>query len=282
MNKRRSFLFVPSIRKDFLEKIKNYNCDAVILDLEDSVMPSHKAEARKNLSELNFNNLGNKEIVVRINSVDSPFIKEDLEFVSDKKPHAIMVPKVEDVEQIRFLEKNTKDLEFIPIIETLRGYFNAENVLSSSDRIKAFAFGAEDFRTEAGIEKGVLKENPVLMGVMSRLLLISKMNSLWFIDCVYTGFGNDEHLKKLKEEAEFTKSIGADGKLLIHPSQIEIVNEVYSLSKGDIKKSVDFLSDFEKIKHGSSVIAYNNVMEDTPSYKLHKKFIEKAKRLGYI
>ena len=282
MNKRRSFLFVPGIRKDFLEKIKNYNCDAVILDLEDSVMPSHKAEARKNLSELNFNNLGNKEIVVRINSVDSPFIKEDLEFVKSKKPHAIMVPKVEDVEQIRFLEKNTKDLEFIPIIETLRGYFNAENVLSSSDRIKAFAFGAEDFRTEAGIEKGVLKENPVLMGVMSRLLLISKMNSLWFIDCVYTGFGNDEHLKKLKEEAEFTKSIGADGKLLIHPSQIEIVNEVYSLSKGDIKKSVDFLSDFEKIKHGSSVIAYNNVMEDTPSYKLHKKFIEKAKRLGYI
>ena len=174
-------------------------------------------------------------------------------------------------------------MEFVPIIETINGFFNSDSVLSCSKRITSFAFGAEDFCMEAELKKGVLKENHVLMNVISKLLLVARKNNLWFIDCVYTGFGSDEHLLKLKEEAEFTKNLGANGKLLIHPSHIDIANEVYSFSKEDIKKSKDFLAGFENLKNGSSVIVNEDgVMEDTPSYKKHNNFIRKAEELGYI
>jgi len=275
-------LFVPAIRKDFLEKLDKYNCDVVILDLEDSVMPSHKEEARKNLYDLDFNRIKNKEILIRINSVDGPFITDDLKLVNNKNPDGIMIPKLDDEKQIEFLEKNTMGMEFVPIIETIKGFFNAHKILVCSKRITSFAFGAEDFCMESEIKKGNLKENPVLLNVISTLLLIAKQNNLWYIDCVYTGFGTEEHLNNLKEEAEFTKNFGANAKLLIHPSQIDVVNDIFSISKDEIQKAKEFLNDFENLKTGSFVVTHDNIMEDTPSYKKYTKLLGKAKRLGYI
>lgn len=282
MTKRRSWLFVPAINKKFFDKLEQLNCDVVIFDLEDSVLDDCKDEARKNLNELDFKKLKDKEIAIRINSVRSPFFKKECKLVNEKDPDFLVLPKVRDEDDIKILEKKIEpEIQFVPIIETIKGYYNREKILTASSRIKTFAFGAEDFSADTEINKGELQKNPLLVNVICDLLLIAKEKNLWFIDCVFTGYETEDHLQKLKKEALFTRRLGAEGKLVIHPSQIDIVNEVYSITQQEIEEAEAFIQKFNSLKDGCAVVATDYYMQDIPSYKKYSKLLKKAEELGY-
>ena len=282
--RRRSMFFVPAIKKNYLDKLGNYDCDAFIIDLEDSVDMEYKDQALQNLLQFNKTAMGDKEFIVRINSVDSDLGQRDLAEAAKLNIDSIMLPKVNSKEEISHVEKQISDsnIEIIPIIETLEGYFHREEILSSSTKITAVAFGAEDFCLDADLEKGDLRNNLILNKVICDLSLLAKRFDIQFIDCVFTQYGTKAFLRQMRREAEHTRDIGANGKLLIHPSQIEIANSVYAIDQSEIKQSLNILKKFDGLTDGSSTIAVNNVMMDTPSYKKAIKLINKAKKYGYL
>lgn len=284
-SKRRSLLFVPAIRDDFLYKLNKYKCDSIIFDLEDSVSVDFKDKARQNLLKVDYSELKDKETILRINGFDTSFFEKDLILLNKIKPDIVMIPKYEDDAILDvFRSKIEYPVKFLPIIETVKGYFKAKEILGASKRIVGVAFGAEDFCMETDTYKDVLYENPLLIMVISQIILVSKLYKIDFIDCVYTGYKTSINLKKLKKEAEFSKNLGAKGKLIIHPSQIETVNDVYSISEEEIKYAMNFVEIFNDQSANSGYAVSNieeNIMKDIPTYKKCKKIIQEAIDKGY-
>lgn len=281
MLKKRSWLFVPAYNQRFLDQCFRYPADVIILDLEDSVLDQYKNVARTNLFSFKIPPSASQEVIIRINPPATNFFKDDLALIKKVKATGVMIPKVADPATLKNVRKVLgPDIKIVPIIETLDGYFNASQILSAVS-ISEFAFGAEDFCSDANIVKGNLKENPLLLEVISNLSLIAKHLKLWFVDCVYTGYETQLHLERLREESSFTKKLGTDGKLAIHPSQIEIINNVYSISHAEIELAENIVERFHKLESGGSVIADDFVMKDLPSLKSCQKLLEKAKMLGY-
>jgi len=277
-------LFVPAVKTAYFERLSGWENDVCILDLEDSVDVSHKEEARENVMGFDPGLVTGKELAVRINSAQSAIGQRDLEHMLEKEPDTLVLPKVSSAEEIRQVDSLLGDraVELIATIETLQGYFHRDDILSASDRITAVAFGAEDFCMESDIEKGDLRNNALLTKVLCDISLSAKKHGVQFIDCVFTQFGTKAFLRAMRREAEHTRDLGAEGKLLIHPSQVRIANSVYDIDQTEIEESVRVVNEFRNLDDGSSALAIDHIMVDVPSLKKAQRLIEKAAAWGYI
>ncbi|NQT94061.1 MAG: CoA ester lyase [Lentisphaerae bacterium] len=277
-------LFVPAVKTAYFERLSAWDSDVCILDLEDSVDISHKEEARENVMAFDPGTLTDKEFSVRINSTQSALGQRDLASIIEKEPDSLVLPKVSSAEEIRHVDSLLGDrpVELIPIIETLEGYFHRDDILSASARITAVAFGAEDFCMESDIEKGDLRNNALLTKVLCDISLSAKKHGVQFIDCVFTQFGTKAFLRAMRREAEHTRDLGAEGKLLIHPSQVRIANSVYDIDQTEIEESARIVNEFRNLDDGSSALAIDHIMVDVPSLKKAQRLIDKAVAWGYL
>ena len=282
--KRRSMLFVPAVKTAYFEHLSEWENDVCIFDLEDSVDLSHKEEARANILSFDPRLLAGKEFAVRVNSIQGDLGQRDLERMAEKEPDSLMLPKVSSTEEIRRADAVLGDrpVELIPTIETLEGYFHRDDILAASARITAVAFGAEDFCMESDIEKGDLRNNALLTKVLCDISLSAKKHGVQFIDCVFTQFGTKAFLRAMRMEAEHTRDLGAEGKLLIHPSQVRIANSVYDIDQTEIEESLRIVNEFRNLDDGSSTLAIDHIMVDVPSLKKAQRLIGKAAAWGYI
>lgn len=240
---RRSILTVPAINDRALDKITSLDCDAVIFDLEDSVAEDRKADARINL--LNFlrdRDLGHRERIIRINAADTAFYREDMSLVLAALPDAVLLPKVEepvtvqDVADMLSESDAAEGLRIWAMIETPRGVLNAAAIASSgrtSDaRLDAFVVGLNDLRKATGIpaEPGRTYLVPYLMQVV----LAARAYGLDVIDSVSNDFRD---LQAFSEECGQGRAMGFDGKMLIHPAQIEPANRQFGPSDAAIAEA---------------------------------------------
>tara|TARA_B100001964_G_scaffold190087_1_gene211990 strand:+ start:3436 stop:4317 length:882 start_codon:yes stop_codon:yes gene_type:complete len=283
--KRRSLLFVPAIKENYYDNINSINCDAVIFDLEDSVPISCKEKARKILHEkFNIHRDKGKELIIRVNDCRSKFIHDDLSLAIKLKPDTILVPKAED-KDIEFVDnflKDMEDLSYLLLIETVKGYLDCKEILGFSKKITGNIFGAEDFSADIGIERTEYYHNPVFFQAVIQLMLLSKYYNIDFIDSVYPYLFTDEALKGLIDEASLSKKMGAVGKLAVHPSQVELINQVYSPNSAEIEKTKLIISELEKAEKENelSIFKFQNRMMDMPERKRAKKIFEHAKRFN--
>jgi citrate lyase subunit beta / citryl-CoA lyase len=230
MRLRRSVLTVPAVNKRALAKIADLDCDAVIFDLEDSVAPEKKAEARQNLKEFfGQADLAWRERIIRINGGGSPYMLEDMALVLALSPDAVLLPKVEEPGFVQgtadlLAEADaTESLRIWAMIETPRGVLNAPAIASSGrtadSRLDAFVVGLNDLRKATGIpaEPGRGYLVPYLMQVV----LAGRAYGLDVIDSVLNDFRD---LDAFAAECAQGRSMGFDGKMLIHPAQIEPAN----------------------------------------------------------
>jgi len=274
----RSYLFVPGSKKDVINKAILSDADCVILDLEDAVAMSEKGNAREVVKETLIRFSKEKEIIVRINDLNSPYWEKDLICAITNGATGIMVPKAESEEDMRIVcskaREVSKDLsrlfQVIPLIETAKGVHFAYSISLADEMISKLAFGSIDFSLDINCE---LTENGLeLLYARSQIVIASKAARIGSpIDTVYPNLNN---YAGLENEAKLAKQLGFIGKLIIHPEQIQIVNKTFSPSKNEINDAKAIIKEFEEAeRNGVASIKVNDQLVDYPVYKKAKSLL---------
>jgi len=278
---RRSRLYIPGNNPSIMQNIAVFGADTVILDLEDAVAPPEKDAARILVKYCLENvDFGRTEKGVRINPLNTPFGKKDLDMVLSSNVELIFLPKTESAEDVKELCSLIGDRKIwiSPIIETAKGVLNSYEIASADPRVVMLCFGAEDFTRDIGAER--TREGKELFWARSMIVMGAKAAGIQASDTVFSDI-ND--MDGLIQETRFAKSLGFDGKGLIHPSQIEPVHMVFSPTKEEIeyaRKVVDALREAEE--KGLGVIALGRKMIDRPVAERAKRILKLAEELGLL
>ncbi|AOL17154.1 citryl-CoA lyase [Sulfolobus sp. A20] len=264
---RRSQLYVPSISEKMIRKSVELNADSIIFDLEDAVPPEDKERAReiliKLIKELDW---GKRELCVRINSLQLSESFKDLATISkEEKITCIVVPKTEN--DLSFLFKATGKT-LIPLIETAKGIAKIEDIVRS-EGVEAISYGIADLSLSLGGDFTFYEKNEF---IKTYIVNIAKAYDVDAIDKVYFDLKNQEGFRKECEEA---RKLGYVGKQVIHPSQVEIANQVFSPSKEEIEWARRVIEAYEKAKkEGRGAIRLDDKLVDYVHYKIAKRIIE--------
>ena len=237
---RRSVLSVPASNARALEKSRLLDCDAIIFDLEDSVLPEKKAEARAMLAR-HFATLDDKkghEHVIRVNALSGPDWQVDMETVLACAPDAVLLPKIDEPQHVLnvvdwLAEKGADDAPRIwAMIETAAAILNlapiAEVGRTHGGRLDCFVIGLNDLRRETGIAD--VTGRPYLMPLLMQAIVAARASGLDILDSVYNDFSD---IDAFAAECEQGRLMGFDGKMLIHPAQIEAANHAFGVSEAD-------------------------------------------------
>ncbi len=286
---RRTRLYLPGNNPDLMLNAGLFGADCVILDLEDSVSPADKDNARilvrNSLTVVDF---GSSERIVRINPISSQYFKADMEMIVPQNPDVLLVPKCESAKDIKRIADYVRQIQkenllerpvfLMPLIETSKGVLNAYEIAQASPNIVALCFGAEDFTADIGAERSETGNESFV--ARSMIVLAAKSAGLQALDTVYSDIANIEGLRTSAEEA---KSLGFDGKGVIHPSQIEPIHNVFIPTTEQIEYAEKVLNAIEEAeKSGSGVASLGTKMIDAPVITRAKKVIALAKACGKI
>lgn len=212
----RSYLFVPSDRPERFDKALASGAHAIIIDLEDAVLPERKPAARTALRE--WLRQATQPVVVRVNPAGTPWHEEDCALLTLDRVRAVMVPKAEDPAQLARLAATLRPGQtLLPLVETVAGHFAAAEI-ARVPRVTRLAFGSFDFMADAGI-RGDAEELDL---VRSQLVLASRHAGIAApVDGVT--LATDDALQ-IERDVQRSRRFGMGGKLCIHPRQVPAVN----------------------------------------------------------
>ena len=282
-------MFVPGNNPAMMSDAFIYGPDSIMLDLEDSVTMAEKDAARLLVhNALKTIDYGNTEMVVRVNPLSTPYGKKDVEAVVKAGVHVIRMPKTETAEEVVELEQEIEKVEkelgcvgrtqIMAAIESTKGIINAYAIATASKRMMGIALGAEDYcanlktqRTPSGDELLLARET---IGVAARAA---------GIDALDTVYSNLNDMETFRKEVELIKRLGFDGKSIINPRQIEIINEVFAPTEKEIEKAKTIIAAIKEAEaKGSGVIAVNGKMVDRPVVIRAQRTIDLALAAGVI
>jgi len=283
----RSLHFVPGGNQKFLDKALASRADALILDLEDSVVLPEKAAARTKVSEWisTATDFGSKTVCVRINALDTTFWEKDLEeTLSAKGPHMYMIPKVSSPEELERVSAKISDLEaktgkaagsttLIPICSEVPSAPLRAHEIAKASRVEAITWGAEDLSAELGASRNKNSKGhylDVFQLCRSLVLLAAKGANVQAIDGVYTDLKN---VGGCRAEATEALETGFDGKLTIHPDQIDAVNTAFTPSAKELEDAKALL---EAAKTEPGAFRFKGQMVDVPHVKRAERIVERA------
>jgi citrate lyase subunit beta/citryl-CoA lyase len=247
---RRSVLYMPGSNPRALEKARELPADVLILDLEDSVAPEAKAQGRENIVKALKTGFGDREVLVRINGLDTRWWVDDLDAVVGGRPDAVLVPKISDPAQLQDLAARLVDMGTDPhvrvwaMMETPLAMINAGQIaaaaLDSETRLAGFVMGTNDLAkdTRARLVSGRAPMLPWLMTCVAA----ARAYGLDILDGVYNDLGNADGFV---EECKQARDLGFDGKTLIHPRQIEPCNGAFSPSPEEVEVARKMIAAFD-------------------------------------
>ncbi|EJZ20836.1 CoA ester lyase [Rhizobium sp. Pop5] len=284
---RRSVLSVPAINARALEKSHSLDCDAVIFDLEDSVAPVKKGEARENLRRFFAGPaLEGKERIIRINSLSSEFGPADLDLVKDVLPDAVLLPKVDEPQNVTDISDllaeadAPEELRIWAMIETPRGVLNvgaiAEAGRTPGSRLDCLVVGLNDLRKETGVlpQPGRTYLVPWLMQV----ILAVKAYGLDALDSVFNDFQDGEGFDA---ECGQGRAMGFAGKMLIHPLQIAAANRHFGPSTQEITEAEAIIAAFaDPAAEGRNVITADGRMIERLHLVQAEALVHKARLIS--
>ena len=253
-------LFIPANHVEWAEKEASLYADAYIFDLEDSVTKKEKKKSRKSLKEyLNSSKL-RKPCIIRINSVQSEEIEEDLAELTSlpEEVIALMIPKVESSQDLEMLPDS---VQLILLIETPLALKNL-HLLVLDSRVKALAFGAADLSNRLGSD---MSWNSLIYS-RAKIILEASENNLFTIDSPFMLLNSEEELEK---ECRLSKSMGFTSKAAIHPDQISIIKDCFLPTPDEIREAEEAVRAFSK--SGGGVISLSGKMLDEPIINLMEK-----------
>ncbi|WP_174301199.1 CoA ester lyase [Caulobacter sp. S45] len=229
---RRSVLYLPGSNARALDKARTLPCDAVVLDLEDSVAPEAKESARAMvIAALTVGGFGRREVVVRVNALSTPWGEADLEALVRVAPDAVLVPKVIDAGDLARYDQRLSGApgptRLWTMIETCRCLFHLDAIagLAAGSRLAAVVVGGNDLAKEMRVEVGV--DRTPLHTTLAMTVAAARAHGLTALDAVFNAL---EDPTSLEAECRQGRAFGFDGKTLIHPNQIDAANRVFSPS----------------------------------------------------
>ncbi len=290
MRARRALLYMPGDDEHKIAKAAGLAVDCVVMDLEDSVSISCKNDARettaKALKELDFQG---SERLVRINSFSSGLVDGDLEKILPSQPDGILLPKTVTAEDVQKLSTILGDFEnenglvrnsikIMAIIENAMGIINLKEIAQADPRLVALICGGEDLvadinaiRTRVGTE---------LLYARSQVVLYAGAFKLQAIDMVSTDF-SDAHA--LEDEAIHSMEMGFSGKQIIHPNQIEPVQEGFTPDDDEIAYALQLIEKYEEgEKNGQVAFVLDGVMVDLPVIIRAQRLLKRARAAGKL
>jgi citrate lyase subunit beta / citryl-CoA lyase len=264
---RRSVLYMPGANARALEKARTLPADALILDLEDAVAPEVKAEARERVAEaVTSRGFGPREVVIRVNAIDTPWGIADLEAAVAAGPDAILIPKVSrpgdivSAANILAARQAPPETRLWAMMETPAAILNARDIAGAAsdpdNRLSCLVMGTNDLlkETRARAEADRLAVVPWL----ATCVLAARANGLDVLDGVYNDFKDEAGFRA---ECAQGRSLGLDGKTLIHPAQIAACNDIFSPSDEEVAWSQKIIAAFEQPENaGKGVITLDGRM----------------------
>jgi citrate lyase subunit beta/citryl-CoA lyase len=249
---RRSVLYMPGSNARALEKARDLPADCLILDLEDAVAPEAKGKARELINTaLKNGGFGDREVMVRINGLDTRWWVEDLDAIVGAKPDALLVPKISDAGQLQDLAARIVDMGTDPhirvwaMMETPLAMINVGEIAAaaqdSETRLAGFVMGTNDLAkdTRARLIPGRAPMLPWLMNCLAA----ARAFGLDILDGVYNDLGDEQGFV---EECRQASDLGFDGKTLIHPKQIEPCNTAFSPSSEEVEWARKIIAAFDQ------------------------------------
>ena len=256
---RRSVLYMPGINARALEKAKTLPADTLILDLEDAVAPDKKAEARDLVVQtLQQGGYGNRELVVRCNSLDTPWGRDDLIAIAATPAHGVCLPKVEKPDTIHQVVwtltaagDETKDIW--AMAETPAGIQAIDDIVTADPRLKVILMGTSDLSKELRIPH--TPQRTGFLYALSRCVVAARSAGLDVIDGVHLNLDDEEGYATICAQG---RELGFDGKSLIHPKQIAEANAVFGPDKTEVELAHQIIAAWdEAISSGRAVAVLN-------------------------
>ncbi len=235
---RRSALYMPGSNARALEKARTLPADVIIIDLEDAVAPDAKPAAREQAcAAIKAKGFGSREVVLRVNGLDTPWAADDLAAAMAAQPDAVLIPKVASPEQMQAvgnkISRASRALQVWAMIETPQAILNIAAVAASakdaSTRLTTLVLGTNDIAKETR-SRFVPGRRPWLTA-LSQVILAGRAHGLDVLDGVFNDIKDGEGFRR---ECEDGRDLGFDGKTLIHPTQIEPCNEIFSPSDEEV------------------------------------------------
>lgn len=271
---RRSVLYMPGANARALEKAKELPTDAVIFDLEDAVAPDAKQTAREQVvAAVESKAYGYREIVVRVNGLDTEWGADDVAAIAAIGPDAMLFPKISSADDVKAAVGAMKkagapdSTDMWAMIETPTAFLHAEEIAAADPRLVCFVMGTNDLAKDLHANHTELRL-PMITG-LGLALLAGRAHGLTLLDGVYNDIQNTDGFRS---ECVQGNNLGFDGKTLIHPSQLEPCNDVYGPSDAQLEEARAIIEGFEEAqKAGKGVVTVNGRMIEN----LH---VEHAKR----
>lgn len=288
MHSRRALLYMPGDDRRKIEKSATLGVDSVCMDMEDGVAANKKAEARaviaQAMKELDF---GKTERCIRINAIGSGLEKRDLAAALAANPDAIVVPKIESAEQVKWVSEHVETYELssrlnigsirlLIGVETAKGVLNLKEIAEADKRLEAIIFGGEDYAASIGAVRTT--DATELLYARQAVVTACAANDLQAIDIVFINFKDPEGLRV---EAEQGAGFGFSGKQIIHPSQVQVTQESFTPSESAIEQARRIVESFESSqKAGKGAYALDGKMIDMPLLKNAQKVLDRARAAG--
>ncbi len=236
---RRSALYLPGSNARAIEKAATLDCDVIIFDLEDAVSPEEKPKARQQAcAAVSARHFGHRELVIRINGAGTPWYNEDLRCAIAAAPDAILLPKVEDAEQIRSvaqaMQANAETLgpRLWCMMETPLGVLSSARIAAAHPRLECLVMGTSDLTKDLHA-RHTTSRLPLLMS-LEVCLLAARAHGKCILDGVCLDLSNEDALRSACTQG---RELGFDGKTLIHPSQIAICNAAFSPTTSELDQA---------------------------------------------
>jgi citrate lyase subunit beta/citryl-CoA lyase len=292
MTIRRAAHFVPGANEKMLGKSLETDADALILDLEDAVTPENKDSARSTVSGwLEHVDFGRQERVVRVNPLGSPWFERDIEETMGHPPDSYLIPKVNNANEVAQIDEAIREHEHanghteggVKLLllgtETPQGFLNIGD-LAANPRVDALTWGAEDLSAAIGSRTNRNPDGtylPIFEHARVMCLLAATAWGKQPLDTVFVDFNDGEGLRV---ECLESASMGYTGKITIHPSQIEVVNESFTPSDDEVSEAKELLDLFAaKEAEGVMAFSFKGQMVDVPHLTRARKIVEMSEAL---
>jgi citrate lyase subunit beta/citryl-CoA lyase len=276
---RRSALYLPADKPRAIEKAQGLPCDVVILDLEDAVRPDAKAAARRHaVDALRAGRFGAREVVVRVNGIDTEWGRDDLHALKDTAPDAVLLPKVSSPDELAgYLPHLREQVPAWVMIETCAAIHQVAEIaaLGRQCQLSGFVIGTNDLAKEmrCRLDAG----RAPLQAALSLAVIAARAHGLAVLDGVYNVLDDDAGLEaQCAQGAAF----GFDGKTLIHPRQIAAANRAFAPSAADIERSRAIVSAFEDPANaGKGVLSVDGRMVELLHLEIARQTLVVAARI---
>lgn len=285
---RRTMMYLPGNSPAMILNGPILGSDSIILDLEDAVAPNQKDAARDLVTgALRSVDFGSCEIIVRINSVGTPYWEQDIEDILPCRPSMLMPTKVSNAEYIRTIDEKMTQVEkdcgiepgttkIIALLETALGLENAYAIASASGRVAALHLGAEDLTADLGCKR--TREGKEIFYARGRIVAAARAAGVEVYD---TPFTDVEDMEGLEQDALLAKALGFTGKAAISPRHVDCINRIFSPTPAEIEYAKSVFAVIEEGKRqGKGVVALHGKMIDAPIVHRAQLVLEAARAIG--